>query len=106
MNTFKTVPVPLWLLCQVVEMLNRLVLPTGLSEDILIRKKLKDFAYGDNNIADNKITVHGIDEAAKMVRQIAELTAKNSNNWDAFEALAKDVLKQTYEAGISKGQEA
>lgn len=42
-----------------------------------------------------------IAQAAKMLRDFAELTSINSNNWDNFEHICQDVLlsiKKHYEA--------
>jgi hypothetical protein len=36
--------------------------------------------------------------AAKMLRDMAELTASNSKNWDNFELIAADMLKSAYKA--------
>ena len=36
--------------------------------------------------------------AAKELRQMAELTAKHSQNWDNFEAIVISVLEQVQEA--------
>lgn len=37
--------------------------------------------------------------AAGMLASYAKLTANNSGNWSAFEAIALDVLKAVYKAG-------
>ena len=38
-------------------------------------------------------------DAAKMLRNIAELTARNSQNWENFEQIAAELIKSAYEGG-------
>jgi hypothetical protein len=40
-----------------------------------------------------------VEEVAKRLRQMAELTAKASQNWNNFEAICKDMLQAAYNAG-------
>lgn len=37
-------------------------------------------------------------EAGKFLRNIAEMTARYSQNWDNFETIAADLIKSAYEA--------
>lgn len=39
------------------------------------------------------------DEAGKFLRQTAETTAMNSQNWDNFEAIAAGFIGDAYKAG-------
>jgi hypothetical protein len=39
------------------------------------------------------------EEAGKFLRTVAEMTARNSRNWDNFEAIAADLIKSAYEGG-------
>jgi hypothetical protein len=41
----------------------------------------------------------GIRAAAKALRNLAELTAKGTQNWDNYEAICLQVLEQAYAGG-------
>ena len=41
-------------------------------------------------------------EAAQELRNLAKLTAKHSQNWDNFEAIALSMLSDAYDAGVSQ----
>ncbi len=43
----------------------------------------------------DKIQVaNSVETAAKALRNMAELTANNTRNWDNFEAICKEILEQ------------
>ena len=44
-------------------------------------------------------TMTDLPGAAGMLASYAKLTANNTKNWSAFEAIALDVLKAVYKAG-------
>lgn len=41
-----------------------------------------------------------LEEAAKQLRSWAELTAKNSQNWDNFETICLDILEFVHRHGF------
>lgn len=47
----------------------------------------------------NRITIETPtpEHLARTLRQFAELTARHSNNWDNYEEIVRDVLKQIWE---------
>lgn len=46
------------------------------------------------------IAAEGLDDGSKLLRNIAEGTAKGSKNWDNFEQIARSLLQQAYDAGL------
>lgn len=40
-------------------------------------------------------------EAGKFLRNLAELTATNSKNWDNYEAIATEFIAAAYKAGTA-----
>lgn len=45
-----------------------------------------------------------LSQAAKKLRDMAELTAEYSRNWGNFEEIAKSMLTQAFEGGKKKGE--
>ena len=43
-------------------------------------------------------------EAGHKIREMAELTAKASKNWNNFEDIVVSMLRQAHEAGLVKGR--
>jgi hypothetical protein len=44
-----------------------------------------------------------IEEGAKALRDMCELTAKNSQNWDNMQKIIEDFLRSAYKAGKEAG---
>ena len=44
-----------------------------------------------------------IEMHARDLRNMAELTAKHSQNWGNFEQIALQMLRHVFEAGVSEG---
>lgn len=48
----------------------------------------------------SEMMVYSIDELAKLLRELAEMTARDSHNWNNFENICRDALQQTHKAGM------
>lgn len=47
-----------------------------------------------------------VDDAAKFLRNVAEVTAGNSQNWENFQGMAKTVIQAALDAGRKFGRDA
>ena len=46
-----------------------------------------------------------VEEAGKKLREMAELTAKHSRNWENFQEIATSMLRQAFNAGKEETQD-
>ncbi len=46
-----------------------------------------------------------LEEAARKIREFAELTAQASKNWDNFQEIVTTMMQQAYAAGVTKGMD-